>query len=201
MCSHLDFDPLWNGTNLSPVAFPPLSAANKEFVMGAEEDSPTAAPSPTLNPHPAQLAAEIQSQWSWVNSVYATAPTLHDKVTDVRTQVQSKAEAALNLRQQADLAVSSLTTPPQQFVDIKPAMLDFRRLQAVLGRRHCYRFHGACCVCWPQQAGEGTSRPPHLVVGGGTTAVLFNPELVFAVSKTSARAAERVKGSMIEGRQ
>ena len=170
--------------------------------MGAEEDSPTAAPSPTLNPHPAQLAAEIQSQWSWVNSVYATAPTLHDKVTDVRTQVQSKAEAALNLRQQADLAVSSLTTPPQQFVDIKPAMLDFRRdYKQFLVAGIAIASMVPAVFAGPSKLEKARVALRNLVVGGGTTAVLFNPELVFAVSKTSARAAERVKGSMIEGRQ
>ena len=105
--------------------------------MSDEQPPPAFPPPPSLaeklaslemkNPQRA-LAEKLSKDWGWVADIYSgERQDVRHAVTSFRSQAQTTAMSLAETRAKADATIASFTTPPQQWVEVKPKLLEFRR--------------------------------------------------------------------------
>lgn len=166
-----------------------------------QPSSPAFPPPPSLaeklsnelkNPQRA-LAEKLSKDWGWVADLYAGERNdVRNAVTSFRQNAQTTVSSLAETRARADATIASFTTPPQQLVELKPKLLEFRRdykAFIVAGIGLASILPAALVRGSPAEKLRIALR--NGVVGAGSAATLFYPELCLPMLK---RAQESTWG-------
>lgn len=146
----------------------------------------------------AELAAKLKADWAWFSTLGQTFRSsadsrLHENVKSTRLSVQGAVEQARASYERAGAAVTSVTTVPSGMQAFKQRVLDFRRQYPGL----IVGVASALAVVPALRAGPGRLDKArvlvrNVVIGGGGTAVLLYPELLFRTAPYVVQGGEAI---------